>query len=641
MEPKHKFRHLTKTLFVTAMSCPTKMYYRKNLGYQSSKDENEFYQYLKDGGFQFEELVRLYYPKGHYINFKDHQQAILQTSELLQQENVTIYEATIVYDTFLIRIDILQKNKKRLELIEIKSKSLVAGKESLTTANGYIDSKWRSVLYDIAFQTYVVQHAFPDHDVIPYLVAVDTSKQTTVDGLNQKFKIKQDKDNKTYIQVIPENLNKDDVGEEILVKIPVLDLVQQVWDGAEKKPGAKYDEDQRTFIDRAKDYAGYYQRNEKYPVTIGSKCKNCEYRIPKDQQLANMKNGFEECWREALYWSDNDFEKPHIFDLWNFRQVDKLLDQKIYFLEDLGSKVTDLNDRQQLQVSYALSTTNDLPVEDINPELFDIMKQWTFPFHFIDFETTSVALPFNKGLRPYEQYAYQFSIHTVEANGQVRHTAEWINVKAGVFPNYQFIRELRQQLSKDEGTIFVYSKHENMILNAIYNQLDRDKNHIYDADELMVWIRTITEWKEDGSKQTGPRNMVDLLELVRKYYYHSMMQGSNSLKVVLRSIVQTSSFLKQKYSQPYTGTNFTSGIQLWQQDAVSKQVIDPYTLLKTHDEQVVEIKDGISAMVAYGRLQFTDLDKNQREQIEEGLKRYCELDTLAMVMLYEHWHSLS
>ena len=30
----------------------------------------------------------------------------------------------------------------------------------------------------------------------------------------------------------------------------------------------------------------------------------------------------------------------------------------------------------------------------------------------------------------------------------------------------------------------------------------------------------------------------------------------------------------------------------------------------------------------------------ERDLIAEGLKRYCELDTLAMVMIYEHLKSL-
>ena len=49
------------------------------------------------------------------------------------------------------------------------------------------------------------------------------------------------------------------------------------------------------------------------------------------------------------------------------------------------------------------------------------MDKWKFPLNFIDFETSMSALPFNKGRRPYEQIAFQFSHHTVNEDGIIRH----------------------------------------------------------------------------------------------------------------------------------------------------------------------------------------------------------------------------
>jgi len=40
-------------------------------------------------------------------------------------------------------------------------------------------------------------------------------------------------------------------------------------------------------------------------------------------------------------------------------------------------------------------------------------------------------------------------------------------------------------------------------------------------------------------------------------------------------------------------------------------------------------------MVAYGKLQSPDLSGGARRELEAQLRRYCELDTLAMVMVYE------
>lgn len=51
------------------------------------------------------------------------------------------------------------------------------------------------------------------------------------------------------------------------------------------------------------------------------------------------------------------------------------------------------------------------------------------------------------------------------------------------------------------------------------------------------------------------------------------------------------------------------------------------------------LADGGAAMNAYGRLQYQMLDATERSQLESALLRYCELDTLAMVMIWEAWRS--
>lgn len=49
------------------------------------------------------------------------------------------------------------------------------------------------------------------------------------------------------------------------------------------------------------------------------------------------------------------------------------------------------------------------------------------------------------------------------------------------------------------------------------------------------------------------------------------------------------------------------------------------------------INDGGAAMTAYSYLQFGDLDQNLRKSIRKSLLKYCELDTMAMVMIFEHF----
>jgi hypothetical protein len=79
-------------------------------------------------------------------------------------------------------------------------------------------------------------------------------------------------------------------------------------------------------------------------------------------------------------------------------------------------------------------------------------------------------------------------------------------------------------------------------------------------------------------------------------------------------------------------------------------VIDPYDLLKekakdllgeeAENEMAAEdigISEGGAAAKAYARLQFEDLDDSSRRLIEDALLRYCELDSLAMVMIVQAW----
>jgi len=45
-------------------------------------------------------------------------------------------------------------------------------------------------------------------------------------------------------------------------------------------------------------------------------------------------------------------------------------------------------------------------------------------------------------------------------------------------------------------------------------------------------------------------------------------------------------------------------------------------------------------MAAYSRAQFAEMTERERQRISKALLKYCELDTLAMVMLYEGWMDL-
>ena len=49
------------------------------------------------------------------------------------------------------------------------------------------------------------------------------------------------------------------------------------------------------------------------------------------------------------------------------------------------------------------------------------------------------------------------------------------------------------------------------------------------------------------------------------------------------------------------------------------------------------IAGGGAALTAYAKMQFTEISETERNLVAQGLLRYCELDTLAMVIIYEYW----
>ncbi len=64
----------------------------------------------------------------------------------------------------------------------------------------------------------------------------------------------------------------------------------------------------------------------------------------------------------------------------------------------------------------------------------------------------------------------------------------------------------------------------------------------------------------------------------------------------------------------------------WNNDELDKLLSD-----------VEDLNNGGAALTAYGFLQYTDMTEGERAKLTKALLRYCELDTLAMVMLWEHF----
>ena len=652
-------RYLTKSRFKLASDCPTKLFYTgKPDIYPDRTVDDPFLMALASGGFQVGELAKSYFPGGVEIESErgDYDGALAATARELKKENAVIFEAAVRHEGFFIRIDILLKEGDRLEVIEVKSKSYEEGVSAFFGTRGGISAEWKDYLYDVAFQKFVVQSAFPECEVSAFLMLADKASVCPTDGLNQKFRVRSRGDGQKYVE-LASPLEPEELENWILRKVPVDDACERVLEGTDTNPPA------RSLAERAAEYAGFYERDERANTAPSRTCKSCEFRASDEEEADGKVSGFKECWTAELKWAPDDFKSQTLFDVnsLHYQRADKLIGEGRIKITDItivdftikpAEKGLSQSQRQWLQIEKAQNGDTVPFIDKIG--LKTEMAGWKFPLHFIDFETATPAIPFNRGRRPYEEIAFQYSHHIVRQDGTVEHAGEYLDERIGVFPNYDFLRALMGELSADDGTIFRYAAHENTYLLKIYDQLLRDPNVVSGRDEMFTFIKSITtrsSKKEPSMNWDGERTMVDMCELVKLYYYDPFTGGSNSIKKVLPAVLRSSDYLRERYSLPVYGTeisslNFQDG-QCWfiLDNGVVK---DPYECLpaiygtdmidRLSDED--SLKDGGGAMMAYARLQFEDMSTEERSAICSALKRYCELDTLAMVMIYEAWREM-
>jgi len=650
-----KPRYLTKSRFKLALECPTKLFYTGKQGiYADAKQEDEFLQALAEGGFQVGELAKLMFPGGIEITASTHEAQIEETQRLLAREQVTLFEAAIGHGNLFARVDVLRKVGSMVELIEVKAKSFDSSNgQPFRGAKGGISSEMRPYLLDVAFQRHVLRLAYPDLQVSSFLMLADKAKTCSIDGLNQRFKILR-KNGRPVIAVAPDT-SMQTLGTPVLTCVEVDTLLADLLAEPISAPGACGSLD-----DLAYGWAERYKVDAKIPPVIGAQCAHCEFRAPPDQ--ADKRSGLHECWKEAVGFTANDFAQGSVLDLWNYRRKQELIEQGVLRLADvprdaLGAKQAaeglSRGERQWMQVSRKWRSGQDFFID--MPLMQRHMAEWAFPLHFIDFETARVAIPFFAGQRPYANIAFQFSHHVVEADGRVEHRSEFLSTNPGKKPNYAFARALQASLGAT-GTVFMWTPHENTTLNAILDELEQDPAPPADAGVLAAFIRSMTTRKADkDGADAGARTLVDLCRLAEKAFFHPATKGSSSIKKVLPAVMRSSYYLKRKYSRPIYGAN--GGIrslnfidQVWWRDE-NGVVLDPYSMLPPVftdlPREVVdaleidgglEIAQGGAATTAYARLQFEDIAPQERRSIEAALMRYCELDTLAMVMVYEAWH---
>ena len=206
-------------------------------------------------------------------------------------------------------------------------------------------------------------------------------------------------------------------------------------------------------------------------------------------------------------------------------------------------------------------------------EIFAFLKQLSYPLYFLDFETMQPVIPEYIGTRPYAQIPFQYSLHYIEKPGGELMHKEFL-AESGTDPR----RALAECLCEDIPM--------NVCVTA-YNK----------AFEC-TRIRELAEYYPDLAEHllNIKENIVDLLIPFQSgWYYNRAMGGSFSIKSVLPALFPD----------------------------------DPS--LNYHNLEGVH--NGGEAMTIFPKIK--DMSLADQQTARHNLLKYCELDTYAMVKVWE------
>ena len=201
----------------------------------------------------------------------------------------------------------------------------------------------------------------------------------------------------------------------------------------------------------------------------------------------------------------------------------------------------------------------------------DFLEDIKYPMYFLDFESINEAIPPYSNCGVYQQVPVQFSLHVLQENGDLKH---YEYVGDGVNdPRDEVARLLLEYIKNDGGSIVSY--------NASF-----EKGRIEELKEQLGY----------KGFDTFEGRYIDLLDVFRGgYIYNRKMGKSFSIKSTLPALFENDPEL-----------NYNS---------------------------LVGVHNGGDAMKAYNSLKY--LDDTMKEEVVNQLLKYCELDTYAMVKLYQ------
>ena len=264
-----------------------------------------------------------------------------------------------------------------------------------------------------------------------------------------------------------------------------------------------------------------------------------------------------------------------IYDLTRLTQknAENLLLKGIVAIQDIPEDFP-LNQGQTRQV---LAVKTGTPVIDAEAIAIELQKL-QYPVYFLDYEAYSSAVPRYDGQKPYEQVAFQYSLHILEAPEAELTHREYLMLEEGD-EGKSVVAHMAESIGK-QGSIVVWNKS-------------------FEATRNKEMAKTHPEYSDFLTDLNN--RMFDLMEIFSKgYYVHRDFHGSASIKKVMPVLVKD---FQTKYEE-------------------------------------LLVPDGTEAMQVWGKIMRGEFSDKDVKKFSEGLLEYCKLDTMAMVKVWETVSSL-
>lgn len=203
----------------------------------------------------------------------------------------------------------------------------------------------------------------------------------------------------------------------------------------------------------------------------------------------------------------------------------------------------------------------------------EFIKSISFPLYFLDFESYQQAIPRFDGVKPYMQIPFQYSLHYIESENSKLEHKEFL-AEADIDPRRKLAEQLVKDIPLDVCTLAYNMSFEKTVIKNLANLYPDLSEHLMNIHD----------------------NMQDLMiPFINRDYYTKDMQGSYSIKYVLPALFP------------------------------NEPSLDYHNLDLIHN--------GSEAMSSYANL--GNLSQEEQEKVRNSLLKYCELDTYAMVKIWE------